>query len=171
MKIITVNEDNIPFSDISKIVTRCKAIITNHEKEILLGYSHNCYQFPGGHLEDNESHEDCLTREVKEETGISLCLDNQKPFLLQNVIYNNYYENNENTICKIYYYHIYTDDQINLEETTYTEEEIEGNYELRYIKFEDIENELISNAANYPVSKNITKEMLTAIEVFFEENK
>ena len=42
----------------------------NSKDEILMGYCHNTYQFPGGHLDENETLEECLIREVKEEMGI-----------------------------------------------------------------------------------------------------
>jgi len=46
-------------------------------QKILLGEritkdQNNCWQFPGGHLENNESVTDCARREVQEETGLNI---------------------------------------------------------------------------------------------------
>jgi 8-oxo-dGTP diphosphatase len=49
-----------------------QAIIVNDKKELLLGFSYNDYQFPGGHLEKDEEPVKGLIRELKEETGIDI---------------------------------------------------------------------------------------------------
>ena len=34
---------------------------------------HKGYSFPGGHVDDGESFYDCAVREIKEETGLTIC--------------------------------------------------------------------------------------------------
>lgn len=51
MKELILNEDKLKDKEIDDYVTRVKAIILNDKKELLLGFSYNDYQFPGGHLE------------------------------------------------------------------------------------------------------------------------
>ena len=80
MKEITYNYDNLNDKDINNVVTRVKVLMINSKQELLLGYSHKTYQFPGGHLEKNESLEDCVKRELLEETGIKVETTNLKPF-------------------------------------------------------------------------------------------
>ena len=60
-----------------EVVTRTKGLIINSNNEITLGYFHKTYQFPGGHLENNETLEECLLREIEEETGIKLTKSNR----------------------------------------------------------------------------------------------
>ena len=53
------------------------AVIVIKDDKVLLGkrknaHGHGTWAFPGGHLEFNESIEDCARREVFEETGIRL---------------------------------------------------------------------------------------------------
>lgn len=64
------NYDNLVISDIDCVVTRVKAVIINSKGELLLGHSYNTYQFPGGHLEENEDLNVGLERELKEELGV-----------------------------------------------------------------------------------------------------
>lgn len=54
MKNIITNQYNLTDYEITEIVRRVKILIINSNDEILLGYSHNNYQFPGGHVEDGE---------------------------------------------------------------------------------------------------------------------
>jgi 8-oxo-dGTP pyrophosphatase MutT (NUDIX family) len=46
-----------------------RAIIMKNNRILLVESNWGDYKFPGGSLEENETHEDCLKREVREETG------------------------------------------------------------------------------------------------------
>ena len=81
MKEIIYNTDNLKESEMTKTVTRAKVILVNSKDEILLANGSNTYFLIGGHVEDNESLEDCLIREVKEETGINLPREERIPVL------------------------------------------------------------------------------------------
>ena len=54
MKEILFNYDCLTKDDIDEVVVRVKGLIINDRDEITLCYSHNTYQFPGGHLEEGE---------------------------------------------------------------------------------------------------------------------
>ena len=55
MKESIYNYDNLKLEDVDEVIVRTKALLINSSNEILLGYSHHTYQFPGGHLEEGES--------------------------------------------------------------------------------------------------------------------
>jgi len=63
VKEIIYNYDLLSDDDISKVVLRSKALIIN-KNNIFIGNADNTLQFSGGHLEENESFEECLKREV-----------------------------------------------------------------------------------------------------------
>ena len=64
MKVIFINKDNLTEDEINEEVVRVKGLLINNKKELLLGYAHNCYQFPGGHKEKNETLSNVLKREM-----------------------------------------------------------------------------------------------------------
>lgn len=169
MEQIFINDDNLLSSDIEEEATRVKGLLINSNDEILLGYSYNCYQFPGGHMEGEEPICDVLKREVKEETGIELDVSNVEPFLLSIYYKKNYFKTGKNRCNKIYYLVIKTNELPNLNNTSYTKEEKIGNYELRYVNLKDIKEVLKENENKFPVSKDITREMLIALEYYFEK--
>lgn len=138
---------------------RVKGLIINNDNDILLGYSYNTYQFPGGHLEKNESIKQCLKREIKEETGMDIDESLMKPLICIKYFMKNHYN-------KLYYFVINTEQSVNLKNTNYTKEEKEGNYVLRYVNMEDVEEVIIDNANKYPSQKIIAYEMLEAINEY-----
>lgn len=55
-----------------------RAIILCNNKILLIQSGRGDYKFPGGGLEDNETHSEGLTREVREETGYINCIVKDK---------------------------------------------------------------------------------------------
>ena len=51
MRDIITNKYNLKEEDMTEVVQRVKILLINSNDEILLGYSHHNYQFPGGHVE------------------------------------------------------------------------------------------------------------------------
>ncbi len=167
---ILYNHDNLSIKDIEETVVRLKALIINSENEILLGYCRNTYQFPGGHLEEGETLVEGLKREIKEETGITIDVTNSKPFLLIRYFSKNYRDKGINRCNEIYYYLIRTDEKYDLKNANYDEGELEGNFELRYIDLNNIENELIKNLKAYSNNSVIVEEMLEALKQYKDMN-
>ena len=72
MKKIIINEYNLRAQDLDYEVIRVKGLIVNSQNQILMEFNNNTYQFPGGHLNENEKLEEALLREIREETGITI---------------------------------------------------------------------------------------------------
>jgi 8-oxo-dGTP pyrophosphatase MutT (NUDIX family) len=70
---IEIYSDGISKKDanLSESSTACRAIMKKDDKYCLMHLTkYNIYTTPGGRIEGNESLEECLEREVLEETGI-----------------------------------------------------------------------------------------------------
>lgn len=74
--ILEVFSDDLIKSDISENLTRSSRAIVKKNQSILVLYSKKLdfYMLPGGRIEQGETPEDCLVREVKEETGFKVNL-------------------------------------------------------------------------------------------------
>ena len=166
MKQLITNNYNLTDSDMTEVVKRVKVLLVNSNNDVLLGYSYNNYQFPGGHVEENETLVQAVNREIFEETGIELNITNIEPFACAIGYYKDWPAEGKNRKIEIYYYEVKTDEEPNLENTEYTENEKNGNFELRYIPLLDVENVLKTNAEEYGDEKGIAREMIDLFEVY-----
>ena len=167
---IIKNKDNVKDSEVTETVTRVKALIINSNNNILLGHSHCEYQFPGGHVLENEGLLYALKRELKEETGLDYKVLNLKPFASLTMYFKDYPKDGDVRKNVIYYY-IIKDDRIpNLKETNYTDEELDGNYVLRYIPLDIVCDILVENAEVNGDVAGIVPEMLEIFDYYFRNN-
>lgn len=166
MKQLITNKYNLTDSDMTEVVKRVKVLLVNSNNDVLLGYSYNNYQFPGGHVEENETLVQAVNREILEETGIELNITNIEPFACAIGYYKDWPAEGKNRKIEIYYYEVKTDEKPNLENTEYTENEKNGNFELRYIPLSNVENVLKTNAEEYGDENGIAREMIDLFGVY-----
>ena len=168
MKEIIYNYNNLLVQDIDEIVTRVKGLLINDKNEIILGYSNVKYQFPGGHLEADESLENCLKREIREETGI--VLTNEKPILFLKITHysKNYHNSGLNRENVIYYYLVRTNKKVDLDNTNYDEEEKRLNFHTEIIKLKNIEKVLNKNLKKHPQNNVLVEEMKEALKEYYK---
>ncbi len=166
MKKIITNDSHLKDKDMTEVVQRVKLLLVNSRNEILLGYSHHEYQFPGGHVEEGENLIDAINREVLEETGIELNIKSANPFACTIGYYKDWPSVGKNRKIEIYYYEILTDEEPHLEKTKYTESEKQGHFELKYIPLDQVEKEILQNVEIYEDEHGIAKEMLQVFKLY-----
>lgn len=159
MKRIFINDYFLKTEDIEDEVIRVKALLVNSKGDVLLAHNNNTYQLIGGHKEDDETLEDTLLREIKEETGIGLA-ECDGPFIQIITYDNNYFGTGRKVCSKIYYYRIVTDEMPNLLETHYDELECETDFNLFYIKASEMKRFLHKSMDEGTIAKDIGREML-----------
>lgn len=170
MKKIIYNEDYLEEKDINKIVRRAKVLIVNSKDEVLLAYSHKNYSLVGGHVEENESYDDCIIREVKEEIGIELEKDEErKPYFVVEYLCKDYPEVGDNTNYIANYYVVYSDMVPDLENIELTEHEKDGGFEVKYIPKTKV-MEVLNNALDTCTKKNVVRDTIDAVEEYLKQN-
>jgi len=169
MKEIIYNYDYLNDEDITEIVIRMKALIINN-KNILLGNENDIYQFPGGHLEDKETFEECLKREVLEETGIEL-FDSEikRPFMKVTFMNKDWPEVGKNRKAEIYYYLIETDKKPNMSKVNYTEHEKKGNFKVEFVPLNESISIIEKNISKNEKNKVIAPDMIMAIKEYLHQ--
>lgn len=172
MKEIIINDHNIEDSEIQMEVIRVKGLILNSKGKVLLAHNNNTYQFPGGHKTEEETMNECIIREIKEETGISLEVK-EEPFLCIKTYDNNYFNTGKKVLNSIYYYRFFTDEEPNLMDTHYDELELATEFNLYYINFKNLRKFLKKNEHSKDMDPNIAREMIHVTEEYeniFEKN-
>lgn len=167
---IVKNKSNIGEEEINNVITRVKALIITSDNKILLGHSYSEYQFPGGHVENNEELLPALKRELKEETGLVFDTDNLEAFAILKKYFKDYPSEKVNTKLLIYYYVIKDDRVPILKNTNYTLEELDGNFSLRYVPLDIVKCVINDNINACGDSEGIAEEMLEILDCFFKIN-
>lgn len=166
MKEILYNYDNLSLEQIDETIVRTKGLIINSKNEITLGYSHKTYQFPGGHLEEGETLVECLLREIKEETGIEIKDAKIKPFEKITYYNKNYHNSGKNRCNEVYFFIIKSDAVFDMNNTNLTEGEKDGNFTIKTISLNDVEQILIDSIPDNPINEVIVEEMLDVLKEY-----
>lgn len=168
MKEIVHNRDNLTMNDINDHVYRSRGIIVNSKNEILLGKCSGIYQFPGGHLEGEETMLECLKREVKEETGIDIGNYNEEPFFKVRYLTKNYPNEGNNRYTEFNYYRILTDELFDLKNVNYDDYEKENHYKLEYVSLDDFDRVLDETVNENARNEHLYKELKKVIREYKE---
>ena len=161
------NEDNLTLNDANKVTLRAKLIVENNNDEILICHMGVKYFLIGGHIDNDESDEQCLTREVAEESGVTLNFSNILPIASSNYINKDYPKNGDITYSNTNYYAIKYDLVPNIEMQNLTEEEKKENFKLMYIP----KNEVINFLKNNKEINATLSDTIMAIKVYLNLQK
>ena len=161
------NEDNLTLNDANKVTLRAKLIVENNNDEILICHMGVKYFLIGGHIDNDESDEQCLTREVAEESGVTLDFSNILPIASSNYINKDYPQNGDITYTNTNYYAIKYDLVPNIEMQNLTEEEKKENFKLMYIP----KNEVINFLENTKEINATLSDTIMAIKVYLNLQK
>ena len=72
---IKINPDNLIFDETFQVFHKVRAIIENELGEFIISNEGGKYIFPGGKRKKKESAVEAIQREIKEETGIELNME------------------------------------------------------------------------------------------------
>lgn len=168
-KIINYNKDNLSILDINNKIKRVKLIVENSNNEIILCCSNKNYFFLGGHAENDETDVECLEREIKEESGVSINLNLNNPFFIINYYKKNYPKNEINTLITANYYMINYDLNPNIKKVNLTDEEIQGGFKI--IKFKkNIILKRLNESLKYSTKKQVTIDTIHVLEEYLKKN-
>ena len=136
------------YQDCTKKMTRvaCRAIITKRNQIAMIkSDKYQELKFPGGGMENGETHESCLIREVLEETGLSVIESSITPYGLVTDVRRSLFEKDMIFEALSYYYiaHIQED---TIRQTNLDAYEIAYGYELIWVT---IDEAIVNNQIAY----------------------
>lgn len=170
MSTIIYNKDNLEEKDINRISRRAKAVIKNSDNEILLACVNSNYHLPGGHLEENENFEECLVREIEEEIGALIPLEERTPILTITYYNKDYPSVGTNSKTVANYYEVCADIVPNLDNVNLTEDEKKGNFKLQYVKESEI-LDFLNNSLETCTKKAVVKDTIEAIKEYLNTKR
>lgn len=153
--VIEVFADNLKRTDISSNLYRSARSIVIQNDKIMFLYTNkfNFYMLPGGGIEENEKPEECVIRELKEETGF-LGKVVRKTLIIKEYYLDSTWET---------HYFLVDLESLKPESVNYTKEEQDLQLELRWIKPDEALMLLDSYDSSYYKANNIMSREFLAI--------
>lgn len=167
MKEIVYNYDNLTDDDINRVVKRAKLVIENSRGELLMGSNDDSCHLLGGHVDGDESDNDTLIRELKEEAGIDYDPHVTEPFV-RIVYYNrNYPQEGINSKTVANYYCVKEDLELNLDNISLTREERKQHFKVIVVKKENI-IKVLNEYLKKSVRKSAVKDTILVIKEYLK---
>lgn len=175
MKQIIFNEDNLTKEEIEGETRKVRAIMLNDEGKALLVRYAGLYMFPGGSIDEGESKEEAIKREIFEESGIEIQENDIKPFLEIQSLNKNYYsrafKRKISRLTETTYYTVNTDSDIDESKKKLTDSEKEQNHQIFFVGLSEINHLIETNNTDNPKKKEFDKELLTALKEFVKSQE
>ena len=165
MKRVIINDNNLDIKDIDYDVIRVKGLVINSNDELIIVENNNTFQFPGGHIRKDEALEDSLAREINEELGIDVNIDNG-PFMMITTYDNNYFDTGSKVCNKIYYYVVKCDSEPDINNLKLDAIEKETDFNIIKVKLRDLDAFLNKALDDGRIDANIGREMLLVSSEF-----
>lgn len=141
MKIL-LNSKNLVPDNSWHFYRKVRAVIENSDGQIAISSESDKYIFPGGKCELNEDNLSAIQREIKEEMGIILSSKDFKELFELETLYDNVFDYRTNSITSRHtittYYYVKTDQVINKEKMSLTEDEIEKDFKIFFVDKETL---------------------------------
>lgn len=165
MNEIIYNENNLTEQDINNYIDRAKMIVENDNGELLFASTDNNYYLIGGHVEKDESFDECVVREIKEESGVDIPIEKRTPFFTIKYYCKNYPEEGLNTRYITNYYSIKYNLIPDLDNMKLEQGEIAGGFKLEYIS-KDKALDVLTESLKTCTKENVVRDTINAVEKY-----
>lgn len=170
MKKIEFNKDNLEEKDIDKVVKKVRGIILNKKGQALIAKYADVYLLVGGSIDEGETPQEALEREIKEEASITTNIKGKEPFLEIESYDKDYYDRKEkrklNRLTITQYYETVTEQEIDENKQTLTESEKQNEFKIWFENLSKIQYLVEQNVTENPKRKIFDREILTVLREF-----
>lgn len=172
MELIMFNEDGLKDNEIDKLVRKVRAFVVNEEtRQVLLVHYAGLYMLPGGSIEEGESEQEALEREIVEESGIVVSEDQTMPFLMMSSYDKNYFDRKDgviNRLTQTIFFKVVTNQGINEEKKKLSESEVEKKQTIEFVDIDTMRELIETNPSDNPKRKQFDREILMALDEFLK---
>ena len=162
------NEDNLKEEDINNYIDRAKMIVENDKEELLFASTNNNYYLIGGHVDPGETFDECIVREIKEESGVVIPFEKRTPYFSVKYYCKDYPEKGLNTRYISNYYFIKYNLVPDLNNLNLTKGEINDGFKLEYIK-KDKAVEVLTENLKICSKKAVVQDTLDAVKEYLKK--
>lgn len=168
---LIINDDNLQLNEINEFSSKVRAILMDEEKRVLIANYGGIILFPGGSIDNDESTNEAIIRELTEETG-TLYKKEDLEFLTElNFFQKNYVKRDGrvlNRLIKTYYFRgTYKKGSLKLQHLT--EKEKNDKFRLELIPLIKLKTHVLKNLNDNPRNIYFQKEMLEVIDLFLDK--
>ncbi len=170
---IILNKDDLKESELKEQTSKVRAVLLDENENILVANYGGVLLLPGGSIDENETEEEALKRELKEELGIEYQKE-ELDFLATINHYQKNYPKRDNTYTNrlvITHYYIGNYKPINQENRQLTEKEQKGNFKLFLMSIKELINIIENNQTANPRNQYFNNELLEILKFLKKQNK
>lgn len=167
--IILKDEEGLEYSEVKM---KARALLINSEGKIVVSNYGGTYLLPGGTIDEGEDPNDTIIRELKEELGVDLHIEDLTPLAKIKYYQANYPSRKGKNVNKISITYFYTGkiDKI-YENNKLTESEKEQRFYSDFYSIEEIEEMIKEKKEENSRKKFFDKELKTIIDLYKEKEE
>lgn len=149
MNNIIINEDKLNNNDIEVVSNKVRAILVDGHKLLIANYG-GVYLLPGGSIENGESKDNAIIRELKEEIGIDYSINELEYILTLNYYQKHYPVRHDNFKNRLSITNFYLGNYrgIDLCKINRTAKEIRDGFSLRLVDYDNLDMLISENSSN-----------------------
>ena len=152
---------------------KARALLFNSSNKVLIANYGGVFLLPGGSIEKGENPNLAIIRELKEETGIDIKLEDLKPFFKMRFYQLGYPKRNGKKTDRLLvtYYYLGKLEKFSITRRVLSEKEKQDGFKLEFYSLDEIEKLIGRDSLNNPRKKYFDKELMTILEQYKQIEK
>lgn len=168
-----IGDENTSRDSILETKEKVRALIVTKDNKILIANYGGVTLLPGGSIEAEESIEEAILRELREEIGIDYESNELSKFVTVRYYQSSYPKRDGTTVSRevVTHYFVLHYRGINENNRNLTAEEQKDAFSLELVSFDDLNQRLATSNGTNPRTSFFNKELKMVLEAYLKEQK